>query len=301
MGCGASVGPAFEVGEAAWKPIPDQFTSYDQVTDALRKAGLESSQLIIGVDFTQSNEQTGQRSFGGRCLHDTRHGVNPYEQAMTVVAKVLADFDDDNMIPAYGFGDTRTRHTGVFSFQDNDEPCDGLTGVVAKYRQLAPQVQLGGPTSFAALIRQAIKTVQDTGEYHILLIIADGQVNEPQELYVNGLSPTAAAIVEASNYALSIVMVGVGDGPWHQMEVFDDELPTRKFDNFQFVNFNAVWQQYPAHKRESAFAVHALMEVPDQYREIKRMNLLSSGACQKPLNSLPTLLGPPRSSAPRRS
>jgi len=30
-----------------------------QVTDALGRAGLESSNLIVGVDFTKSNEWTG--------------------------------------------------------------------------------------------------------------------------------------------------------------------------------------------------------------------------------------------------
>lgn len=30
-----------------------------QVTDALARAGLESSNLIVGIDFTKSNEWTG--------------------------------------------------------------------------------------------------------------------------------------------------------------------------------------------------------------------------------------------------
>lgn len=31
-----------------------------QVTEALARAGLESSNLIIGIDFTKSNEWTGR-------------------------------------------------------------------------------------------------------------------------------------------------------------------------------------------------------------------------------------------------
>lgn len=67
-------------------------------------------------------------------------------------------------------------------------------------------------------------------------------------------------------------MIGVGDGPWDMMEEFDDSLPTRQFDNFQFVNYNSIVEA--AANDDSTFALHALMEIPSQYAAIKDLGLL---------------------------
>ena len=91
------------------------------------------------------------------------------------------------------------------------------------------------------LIRRAVDVVAATGGYHILVIIADGNITRGSSQEEGSLSPfeqdSVDAIVEASSYPLSIVMIGVGDGPWEQMQQFDDGLPERRFDNFQFVQY----------------------------------------------------------------
>jgi len=131
---------------------------------------------------------------------------------------------------------------------------------LGRYSELVNQVALAGPTSFAPIVRKAVEIVQQQKSYHILVIIADGQVNNAKT--------SAKAIAEASHFPLSIIVVGVGDGPWEEMEEFDDAIPTRKFDNLQFVDFSK-------HSTSDVdFAVAALQEIPDQYKAIRSLGLL---------------------------
>jgi len=266
MGSSSSKPPAKQ--KYSFAAIRDQYHTLEQVQRGLRQAGLESSNLIIGVDFTKSNEWTGKQTFGGMCLHRIAPGVfNPYQKVIDVMCRTLEAFDDDKLFPVYGFGDVTTTDKGVFPFFPNERPCCGVAEVLQRYTEIAPHVQLSGPTSFAPLIDKAIEIVQRTRQYHILVIIADGQVSAE--------APTRDAIVRASNYPLSIVLVGVGDGPWGMMQEFDDGLPKRRFDNFQFVNFHEVMSRPQRENYDVDFAVAALQEIPEQFAAIKKLGLLA--------------------------
>ncbi|KAJ6929190.1 hypothetical protein NC652_013154 [Populus alba x Populus x berolinensis] len=252
--------------------IADNFNSLDQVISSLREAGLESSNLILGIDFTKSNEWTGRHSFHRKSLHAIGSTMNPYEQAISIIGRTLSPFDEDNLIPCFGFGDASTLDKHVFSFYPDNRPCNGLEEALTRYREIVPHLKLSGPTSFAPIIDAAIDIVEKSGgQYHVLVIIADGQVTRGPDIPPGRFSPqehaTVNSIVAASKYPISIILVGVGDGPWDAMQQFDDNIPQRAFDNFQFVNFTKIMSDNTeASKKETAFALAALMEIPFQYR-----------------------------------
>ncbi|KAH6768734.1 phospholipid-binding protein family [Perilla frutescens var. frutescens] len=260
--------------------IADNFTSVDQVTAALRESGLESSNLILGIDFTKSNEWTGKVSFNNRSLHAIGDTPNPYEKAISIIGKTLAPFDEDNLIPCFGFGDATTHDQEVFSFHSDHSPCHGFEEVMACYRRIVPNLRLSGPTSYGPVVDAAVDIVEKTGgQYHVLVIIADGQVTRSVNTSDTELSPqeekTINSIVNASSYPLSIVLVGVGDGPWDDMKKFDDKIPAREFDNFQFVNFTEIMSKHTSSsEKETAFALAALMEIPLQYKAAREFGLL---------------------------
>ncbi|XP_034577247.1 E3 ubiquitin-protein ligase RGLG4 isoform X2 [Setaria viridis] len=85
------------------------------------------------------------------------------------------------------------------------------------------------------------------------------------------------------------------------MQKFDDKLPARDFDNFQFVNFTSIMaRSTTAQQKESAFALAALMEVPIQYKATVELGILgrTTGKAKRVQPAPPPL--PQRQSSLRR-
>jgi hypothetical protein len=241
-------------------PLRTDYETIDDLKRALRDAGVESSDLLVFIDFTKSNVVQGEVTFGGRSLHEISDEPNPYEDVIQTIASTLGAYDDDGQIPVFGFGDLRTKNRSVFQIgKKSGMPLDEL---LDSYRSTVARVELCGPTSFAPCIAKAAQIAKDS--YHIALIITDGSTLE--------LKRDLAALKQASQCPISFVIVGVGDGPFGRATQMDD-AEGRVFDNLNFVS-HADFCDRGARKND-AFVLHALKEIPEQYRMIQALGYLS--------------------------
>jgi E3 ubiquitin-protein ligase RGLG len=118
-------------------------------------------------------------------MHSINQGMNPYKSVMSILCKTLAPFDDDNLIPTFGFGDVSSKDHSLISFHPEERPIHTLDNVLVAYDSCIRSINLSGPTSFAPAVYKAIEIVRNSsGRYHILVIIADGQVCQ---LWAHGL------------------------------------------------------------------------------------------------------------------
>jgi hypothetical protein len=181
------------------------------LTDYLR-SGLKIS-TVMALDFTGSNLNYKDPN----SLHhiDTTGKFNPYQKVIIGVGNILEYYDDDNMIPVYGFG-AKSKAYGLKSVS-HCFPVSGdlksafakrIKGVLKVYKEALPKLEFLGPTYFSPMIKGITSTVRnrfkkDPMAYCILLIVTDGLISDFDE--------TVVALVEASEYPMSILIVGVGD------------------------------------------------------------------------------------------
>jgi len=199
-------------------------------------SGTEIS-LMVGIDYTGSNGNPAQPS----SLHFINpQGVNQYIMAIRTVGDIVAPYDNDRLIPAYGFGASLHHQKGMtnfcfaVNFNEQQTECLGIDGVLAAYRNSFAHLSLSGPTNFTPILQSVChKAAQHrNGEkYIVLLMLTDGEISD--------LENTVQQLRTASDLPISIIIVGVGDADFDQMKVLDDDDGQLKLkrDCVQFVPF----------------------------------------------------------------
>ncbi len=147
-----------------------------------------------------------------------------YMKVIKSVGAVLAPYDADGDIAAFGVGANlnpygkQVSHCFNVTLDPNKEEVDGIEGLVEAYKQCLNKVQLYGPTYFSEILgNAAAKSMgvcdQKSQSYNILLIITDGVINDMQR--------SIDAVVDATRLPLSIIIVGVGNADFSNMDILD--------------------------------------------------------------------------------
>ncbi|XP_024120646.1 copine-4 isoform X1 [Oryzias melastigma] len=253
-------------------------------------------QFTVAIDFTASNGDP-RNSCSLHYIHP--YQPNEYLKALVAVGEICQDYDSDKMFPAFGFGarippDFQVSHDFAVNFNEDNPECAGIQGVVEAYQACLPKLQLYGPTNIAPIIQKVAKTASQEVhtkeamgvspgfcflsclsfvvtptvnipfhsfllQYFILLILTDGVITD--------MADTREAIVQASHLPMSIIIVGVGNADFSDMQMLDGDdgiLRSPKGepvlrDIVQFVPFRSFKHASPA-----ALAKSVLAEVPNQ-------------------------------------
>ncbi|RUS68814.1 hypothetical protein EGW08_023425 [Elysia chlorotica] len=225
--------------------------------------------FTVAVDFTASN---GNPQSPTSLHYYNPYQLNQYAAAISAVGDIIQNYDSDKMFPALGFGarlpDGSVSHEFALNFQPQNPFCAGIDGVLAAYYHSLNSVQLYGPTNFAPVINHVARFAagsRDGSEYFVLLIITDGIITD--------MPQTKEAIVHASTLPLSIIIVGVGDADFTEMDILDGDdvrLSSRgryaERDIVQFVPFRNFLQSGSAsiHVSQAHLAKEVLAEIPEQ-------------------------------------
>jgi hypothetical protein len=225
-----------------------------------------SLDLITGIDYTRSNGDIRNVS----SLHHVVAGrANVYENCIQVLGSLIGMYDTDQRFPLFGFGGEyhgQVDHCFPVNGHDADPVVVGLDGILQAYHDSLSTIKLSGPTWFTPLIRKATEFARqgwETHTYTILLIITDGSHQD--------IESTIDAIVEASETALSILIVGVGTADFDSMYTLDSDdkilrstkgVPAKR-DILQFVRFRD-YERLPEASRNIRLSGALLEEIPAQ-------------------------------------
>ncbi|CAG8823521.1 11064_t:CDS:1, partial [Dentiscutata erythropus] len=241
--------------------------------------GLEI-QLSIAVDFTASNFDRGID------LHGLKSKNSEYERAMHLVGTILEKYDSDGHIPVYGFGgkfygNSTVSHNSLLT-SGGPSHDTGISRAIDIYKHSLQNVNLSGPTNFSPIVQTISNNLKEivptqNNVYAILLIITDGIISD--------LNNTIEAIMNATIYPLSIVIVGVGNANFSAMKLLADELLNRKWDvNLQprdivhFVRMN----DFIRDKINIDLPKAVLKEIPDQIMEYMKIHNIEPKRLKKP-------------------
>ena len=180
--------------------------------------------VTVGIDFTGSN---GHPRDAGT-LHSLADPPNQYQTALRSVLGILEHYDHDKSFPVYGFGARKSAGSAVsHCFDLGDPPGEkaGVEGVMRAYEQGMQGLTFSGPTLLGPLLGVVSRRAKEHHArndmvYTVLLVLCDGVVNDIQRV--------VEALCDSADDPLSVIIVGIGDADFADMEYLDGDAGSLK-------------------------------------------------------------------------
>ena len=134
----------------------------------------------------------------------------------------MLNFDSDKEVPMFGFGahigHGKTSHCFAMNGNIFRPEAVNLDGMMNNYQQSLSRVSLSGPTHFSPILKYVNEMVwfnveQSCHRYFTLLILTDGVIHDFEQ--------TKDEIVQSSYLPISIIIVGVGNADFSEMDELD--------------------------------------------------------------------------------
>jgi hypothetical protein len=239
--------------------VSENYIMYDYVREGLRLS------MIVGINFsTSAHKNKRQFVFQNGESKGDKDEMDDYEKSILTVGEIINCYGKEEVFPVYGFG---AENSDCFScnFEDNPEVTT-IEGVLETY-QLAHTIALPSETTnFNKIVKQAAKIAKESKAniYHVLLILTDDKIDD--------IHQTIREIIKASEFSLSIVIVGIGNYSFNVLSKLpknQELLEKSKREILQFIPF----EKYKRNLKKLSQVV--LEEIPLQVETFMRLNFLT--------------------------
>lgn len=223
--------------------------------------------LVVAVDMSATN---GNPADPSSLQYNNRQAPNEYVIALREVGNVLAAYDASKTFPAFGFGAalppsySETAHCFALTGNIMQPVCNGIEGVIDMYYNALNNVAPYRPCLYGPVLEHVIRmTKEEDGRdertvYTVLLLVTDGDFVD--------FPAVANLICAAADLPLSIVIVGVGNSRFVQLERLDgDDTPLCSTDGTPCGRDIVQFVQFHNHRYNTAqLAREVLDEIPGQ-------------------------------------
>ena len=211
--------------------------------------------LGIGIDFTRSNLVPSELD----SLHNISKGIpNNYEKIILSLGKILSQYNPSKNFPVFGFGafiDLKSNDCFNINFQI-DPNINTIEKVIEEYHKCINKIEFSGPTNVFPILNRFVNKIKNDkiiNNYNIFLLLTDGLIDD--------MNNAIDILIESSNYPISVIIVGIGDENFDQMEFFNqDSFPMISRKNIKRIRCSVKFLNFSKFNNNENLLCQSIME-----------------------------------------